>query len=71
MDAIRCFNSQFHDPASNEPITYISTDNFLKNIQQRDALMGRRIGVQYGEAFICENLPGISDLDSLLLPKMA
>jgi len=71
MDAIRCFKSQFHDPASNEPITYISTDNFLKNIQHRDALMGRRIGVQYGEAFICENLPGISDLDSLLLPKMA
>jgi hypothetical protein len=32
--------------------------------------MGRRIGVQYGEAFISENIPGLATLDSLLLPEL-
>lgn len=70
MEAIKCFKSQFHAPGAGGPVTYISTDGFLKNIQYRDSLMGKRIGVEYGEAFICENLPGISDLDKLLLPEM-
>jgi len=70
MEAIRCYKSQFHNPASNEPITYIATENFITNIQNRDALMGRRIGVQYAEAFTSENIPGISTLDDLLLPEL-
>jgi bacillithiol biosynthesis deacetylase BshB1 len=70
MDAIRCYKSQFHDPASNEPVTYIATEHFLNNIMYRDALMGRRIGVMYGESFTSENIPGISSLDDILLPEM-
>ena len=70
MDAIRCYKSQFHDPASSEPITYIATKDFLNNIQYRDALMGRRIGAAYGEGFTSENVPGITSLDALLLPEL-
>jgi bacillithiol biosynthesis deacetylase BshB1 len=70
MDAIRCYASQFHNPVSDEPLTYISTPNFLNQIVDRDSLMGKRIGVAYGEAFTSENIPGISDLDQLLLPEM-
>ncbi len=69
VDAIKAYQSQFHNPGSDEPMTYIATAGFIENIIARDALWGKRIGVKYGEAFICENLPGISDLDSLILPE--
>ena len=69
MEAIRCYKSQFHDPKSGEPVTYIATEGFLNNIKYRDSLFGKRIGTEYGEAFNTENVPGISNLDSLLLPE--
>jgi len=71
MEAIKCYKSQFHDPSNNEPLTYIATDGFLKNIEYRDSLLGKRIGVKYGEGYICENIPGIDSFDSLLYPQMA
>jgi bacillithiol biosynthesis deacetylase BshB1 len=70
MQAIRCYKSQFHDPASDEPITYIATEGFFNNIAAKDAITGKRIGVRYGEGFISENIPGISNLDDLLLPEL-
>ena len=70
MDAIKCYKSQFHDPNSNEPITYIATEGFLKHIEARDGIMGKRIGAHYGEGFVSENIPGISNLDNLLLPEL-
>jgi bacillithiol biosynthesis deacetylase BshB1 len=69
MEAIRCYKSQFHDPESNEPVTYIATENFLNQIMYKDALAGKKIGVAYGEGFVTENVPGISSLDDLLLPE--
>ena len=71
MEAIKCYKSQFHDPDSNEPVTYIATQNFLEQIKYRDSLMGKRIGTGYAEGFVCENIPGISDLDDLLYPDIA
>lgn len=70
MEAVRCFKSQFHDPLSAEPVTYIATEDFLKSLASRDAIIGKRIGVQYGECFTSENVPGISTLDDLLLPEL-
>ncbi len=70
MEAIKCYKTQFHDPNSTEPITYISTGDFLNQLTYRDAQVGKQIGVAYGEAFHCENVPGISDLDQLLLPEI-
>lgn len=71
MEAIKCYKSQFHNPGSNEPITYIATQNFLEQIKYRDSLMGKRIGTDFAEGFVCENIPGISDLDDLLYPQLA
>lgn len=71
LDAIRAFKSQFHNPGSTEPETYISSQNFLEQVKSRDALMGKRIGTVYGEGLISENTPGISDLSSLILPELA
>lgn len=71
MEAIRCYKSQFHDPSSPEPATYIANPDFLEQIKYRDALLGKRIGTRYAEGFISENIPGVSDLDDLLYPEMA
>lgn len=70
IEAIKCYKSQFHDPSSTEPITYISTGKFLDTVRYRDALCGKRIGAEYGEGFICENIPGIDSLNDLLLPEL-
>lgn len=70
MESIRCYKSQFHDPESDEPVTYIATEHFFDNITAKDAITGKRIGVKYGEGFISENIPGISNLDDLLLPEL-
>ncbi len=71
IEAIKCYKSQFYAPGSNEPDTYISSGSFLGNIQNWDALNGKKIGTQYGEGFICENIPGIDNLDALIYPKIA
>jgi len=71
MEAIQCYKSQFYNPESDEPKTYIATQDFLEQIKYRDALLGKRIGTKYAEAFVSLNIPGIDDLDSLLLPQMA
>lgn len=71
MESILCYKSQFHNPDSQEPLTYIAKGGFLESVEARDMLMGKRIGGKYGEGFICENIPGITDLDRLIYPEMA
>lgn len=71
MESIKCYGSQFHNTNSAEPTTYISTQNFLNQVISRAELLGKRIGVKYGEGFISENIPGIDNLDSLVLPELA
>lgn len=71
MEAVKAYKSQFHDPESDEPVTYIATSDFLKKVEARALLLGKRIGAAYGEGFVCENIPGITSLDSLMLPELA
>lgn len=71
LKAIQCYESQFHNPDSKEPQTYISSQNFLEQIKYRDALLGKRIGTEYGEGLISENIPGVADLNGLVLPEIA
>jgi bacillithiol biosynthesis deacetylase BshB1 len=49
--AIRAFKSQFFDPNSSEPASYISSPDFLNFIQARAMEMGHKIEVKYGEGF--------------------
>ena len=71
IESMKAYKSQFHDPNSKEPMTYIASQDFFESIKARSLLLGTRIGVKYGEGFICENVPGVSDLDKLLYPEMA
>jgi bacillithiol biosynthesis deacetylase BshB1 len=69
--AIKCFKSQFHDPESKEPATYIASSDFIDRIIYRDALLGKRIGTRYAEGFNTRNAIGLRDLFDLVLPEMA
>lgn len=55
IEAIKAYRSQFHDPESDEPETYISQSGFLEGIEARAREMGRYIGATYGEGFITDN----------------
>ncbi|MFT3885294.1 MAG: bacillithiol biosynthesis deacetylase BshB1 [Flavobacteriales bacterium] len=60
--ALACFRSQFHDPASTEPVSPISTPDFLPTLEGRARDMGRLIGATFGEGFTCARPPGVRDL---------
>jgi N-acetylglucosamine malate deacetylase 1 len=63
--AIRAFKSQFFDPNSSEPKSYISDPKFLKFIEARSREMGHSIGVKYGEGFTKTRMLGIKSLTDL------
>jgi len=54
MRAIKAYESQFHNPNSAEPETFISQPNFLKYIEAKAKVYGFKIGKDYGEPFFCE-----------------
>ncbi|MGZ8544973.1 MAG: bacillithiol biosynthesis deacetylase BshB1 [Flavisolibacter sp.] len=67
MDAIRAYKTQFHDPNSTEPQTYLSNPEFILALESRARLLGKRIGVKYGEGFLSKKNIGIKNLDALVL----
>lgn len=62
MDAVRSYRSQFHDPQSDEPLTFIAKESFLPMIEARARHFGALIGTDYGEAFVTKQPPRIDDL---------
>lgn len=65
MDAIRAFKSQFYDPSSEEPETFISNPDFLRMVEARALELGYSIGVKYGEGFTVRRHPGVKNLFDL------
>lgn len=66
MKSIFCYSSQFYNPDSPEPNTPISSKQFIDGIRNRCAEWGRIIGVEYGEGFTCERIPGVTNLNQLV-----
>lgn len=66
MEAIRAYKTQFFNPDSKEPGTYISSPVFLNSLENRAAEFGRIIGVDYAEGFTCERIFGVNDLNTLI-----
>ena len=60
------FKSQFYDPRSNEPDTYISSKDFLNAIEARAIDFGMSIGVQYAEGFTANKNLGVKNLFDLI-----
>ena len=66
MESIMAYSSQFFDPNSSEPATFISSNSFLEFIKGRAKELGQQIGVQYAEGFISEKMIGIQSFDALI-----
>ena len=62
MRAVYAYKSQFHDPKSKEPPTFISDPKFLDMIDARGKHFGALIGAQYGEAFVTKQPPRVDDI---------
>jgi bacillithiol biosynthesis deacetylase BshB1 len=54
MKAVQCYESQFHNPRSREPETFISRPEFINYIESRAQVFGFQIDKKYGEPFFCE-----------------
>ena len=67
MEAIKAYTTQFHSTDNKEPQTYISNPDFIDALTSRARLIGKRIGVKYGEGFLSKKNIGIRDFDSLIL----
>lgn len=66
LESIKAFKTQFFDPKSNEPETYISKPGFLKMIESRATEFGHAIGVSHGEGFTVTRYPGVKSLFDLV-----
>jgi bacillithiol biosynthesis deacetylase BshB1 len=54
MKAVKAFDTQFYNPKSKEPETFISQPEFLSFIEARAKVYGFQIGKKFGEPFYCE-----------------
>lgn len=65
-NSIMAFKTQFHNPDSKEPETYISNPAFLRMIESRAIELGHSIGTKYGEGFTVGRYPGVKSLFDLI-----
>lgn len=65
-ESILAFKSQFHNPDSNEPESFISRPEFLDFIEARSRELGHKINVKFGEGFTVERVAGVKDLFNLI-----
>lgn len=61
LAAVRAFRSQFFDPASKEPETFISSPEFLEGVTARARSFGRLANVGAAEGFVSPRPPLLVD----------
>ncbi|HEM48620.1 MAG TPA: bacillithiol biosynthesis deacetylase BshB1 [Caldithrix sp.] len=62
MEAVKAFESQFYNPESDEPETFISQKQFFDSLKTRGQYFGYQIGVEYGEPFFVKSIIKITNL---------
>ncbi|MBT9392362.1 bacillithiol biosynthesis deacetylase BshB1 [Hymenobacter sp. NST-14] len=65
-ESILAYKTQFHDPESTEPITYLSTPVFSNFLEARAREFGHLIGVEFGEGFTRQRPVGVRDITELI-----
>ncbi len=66
LEAVKAYASQFYNPNSKEPISPITSKNFLDSITYRAQDLGRIIGVEHAEGFTVERYVAVKSLDKLI-----
>lgn len=71
LKSIEAYASQFNSKPGDGPLTYISEDDYLNKVQYRNIMMGKKIGVKYGEGFLClSGSLGLKSFDDIVLPGL-
>lgn len=65
MEAIKAYRSQFFDPNSSEPQTFISRPEFLNFLDARAIELGNIAGVKYAEGFTSHRYPVVNKLTDI------
>ncbi|MEZ0538658.1 bacillithiol biosynthesis deacetylase BshB1 [Fibrella arboris] len=65
LDAIKAYKSQFFNPESTEPQSYISGEPFMKFLESRTRDHGHMINAEFGEGFISKRMLGVTNLFDL------
>ena len=65
MESVLAYGSQFYDPNSKEPVSPITSKNFLDSINYRAQDLGRLVGVDYAEGFTTERYLAVNSLGDL------
>jgi len=66
LASVMAYGSQFFDPDSKEPISPISSKNFLESVTYRAKDLGRLIGKEFGEGFNVERFVAVDSLEDLI-----
>lgn len=64
--SIRAYKSQFHDPNSTEPESYLTSPEFLEFLKARSQEMGHMIGAKFGEGYTKTKMIGIKNFFDLI-----
>jgi bacillithiol biosynthesis deacetylase BshB1 len=66
LETIKAFKSQFYNPETDEPNTFISDKSFLEMIKSQNLILGKSIGVQFAEGFQTARYMGVKNLFDLI-----
>jgi hypothetical protein len=65
MESVLAYSSQFYDPNSKEPVTPITSKNFIDSVKYRAQDLGRLVGVAFAEGFTTERYLTVNCLTDL------
>lgn len=65
LESVLAYSSQFYDPNSKEPVSPITSKNFLESVKYRAQDLGRLVGVTYAEGFTTERYLAVNSLADL------
>ena len=65
-ESILAYGSQFFNPSSDEPATYLSSQEFSKFMEARARDFGHILGVEFGEGFTVHRPVGVRELSDLI-----
>ncbi|WP_106792951.1 bacillithiol biosynthesis deacetylase BshB1 [Aquimarina sp. Aq78] len=66
IESVMAYTSQFYDAGSKEPVTPISSKNFIESVKYRAADLGRIVGVHHAEGYTVERYVAVDSIFDLI-----
>lgn len=66
QESLLAYKSQFYDPNSSEPMSYIASKEFMEFLRARAEEFGHVIGTKYGEGFTVDRTIGVKNIFDLI-----